>query len=442
MSQTQPPLSLLPANIRPLGDEIPMLWIDENLDRLVAAPRSEPLMVQWLVPPSMGDELYLRIRDRAFAPDSCPASGTTVDVGDALLAADDRFSHPLRRRWPGDLTAAGLTPFPWRVNDPPLSAGALYYVQGCVVNRGRYSGVSTNTVVVELVSALPDLYVKEVRMLGGRELGRLFVAVDDLNWRESPAVRGDSIDYRVSGTSHAPESGPSTGVTVMANGTAPLARGAWSWILTESLVPDDGRFYRLTVHVNREREVPETNYTNNGYYLEDLRARPHAALFVIERVEVDEDCDGVSRGDWYFNFGLFQGSHCWPFETWPPFDIGDRSVHDSNVAVRLADVDPDALLNLYFQAWDCDGLFAGCGEEFPEVGGSSDFAGEIRRDFSRADGAASGSIEASSRDGTCGGAPYRVRFRYMDAAAPEAERYRIAGTYNWRPASECPTVPP
>jgi hypothetical protein len=430
-------------NLRPLGDEIPILFIDGNLDSLVAAIRSDPLSIEWLVPPPLGDELYLRIRNRAFAPDSCPGAGTMADAGDALLAASDGFSHPLRRRYPGDLYRIGASLVPWDLGAPPLSAGVSYHVQGCVLNGGRYSGASTNTVVVELVSALPDLYVKEVRMLRGSELGRLFIAVDDRNWRESPLVRGDSIDYVISGSSHAPDSGPSTEVTVRGNGTAPLARGAWSWILTDDFrVPDDGRFYRLDVTVNRERRVPETNYGNNGYYLEDLRTRPHPALFVLERVDVDEDCDGVSRGDWYFNFGLYQAGHCWPFETWPPFDIGDESALDSNVAVRLNDVDPDALLNMYFQAWDCDGLFAGCGEEFPEVGGSSDFAGEIRRTFSGADRASRRPIDTTARGGTCGGAPYRMRFRYLDTSAPEAVGLRIAASYDWRPASECPALPP
>jgi hypothetical protein len=439
--QAQLPPSLLPVNLRPLADKIAMLWIDDQLDRLVAAPRSGQLSIRWAVPRSSGDELYLRIGNRAFAPDSCPAAATT-DVGDALLAATDGFDHPLRRRYPADLNAVGAPSLPWSVSEPPLPVGVSYYVQGCVANRGRYTGESTNTVVVEMVSSLPDLYIKELRMLGGSELGRLFIAVDDLNWRESPIVRGDSIAYALFANSHAPDSGSSTGPTLTANGTAPLARGAWSWIVTDFRVPDDGRFYRVSVRVNPERAVPETDYANNASYLEDLRTRPHPALFVLERVEVDEDCDGVSRGDWFFNFGLFQGDHCWPFETWPPFDIGDGAAHDSNIAVRLADVDPDALLNMYFQAWDCDGLFAGCGEEFPEAGGSNDFAGEIRRSFSGADRAGGLSIDASSSRGTCGGEAYRMRFRYMDDAAPEAERYRVVGTYDWRPSSECPSVPP
>lgn len=429
----QPSPGIVPAHLQPLDGHIPLLWVNGATDLTVVAPDSRDVYIRWAVPFSAGQLVYLRIAASPFATGSCPAAGTPRDVGNALLEATDRFSHPLRTEYvTAEAGSHGGTE--WNLAAPPLAPGRFYFVQACVMGSdGRYTGAATNTVSVELVAGLPDLLVGHAGVLRTTDPGKVYFIVSDRIARSPRVVRGESLDYEVSTPS---------GSIPPFSGRAPLAPSGLSWIISDFRIPDDGAFHDVIVRINVARIVPETDYANNETtYRFRLRAIP--AVVVLDRLMVRENCDGISPGDWRIAVRIA------PEGTLPScriladdvIDVDDNAVYPLGIGFQLVDVPLATGVFVEVHAWDCDRWLAGCGEEAFEVGGWDDYAGMVSVGFTGGDRASGVARMGTSRNGSCGPEAFSASLRYLNRAAADASGIRIVGSFDVS-GGACRMVPP
>lgn len=431
----------------PLDMHVPVLTVDESFDLAVLAAGSTA-PVDWSVPDE-GDGLFLRVAETSIAPDSCPTGGTPADSGVAGLDALDGFDHPLRRIHTPPIHYLTLD-----TSAPTLSAGSIYSFQGCVIDTetGWFTGDGTNIVTVEIASALPDLVVREIRALGrsSASLGRLFIRVADLNAAMEREIRSETFDYRVSIPGADPPVSYVARTRLRPDGSAWIIAGAEtpSDFSDDPRIPDDGRTYDVAVYVNGSRLLPEANYHNNSLAAE-LRARPRPLVFGIDRVIVNQDCDGVSPGDWLMLLELRMASD-FRIVADGTVDVDDGTTYrprwgfllagthlDTQVRARLGFVDCD-WFSPFFTGfvvpfagpfWSVDTMASSCGgEEFHEIGGYSDLVGWTNGTLSGVTDSADVTVRSTASEEQCGDSPYTVEFKLMTREQASDQGYTILAT--------------
>lgn len=439
-----------------LDGHVPILMVDRRLDMVVVESTDERAVIEWILPDHL-DALFLRIADHNFDPDSCPAGGVPADDGVMALETLDDYPHPIRLiyRAPYNYTNLDITA-------PQLVTGTRYYVQGCVIDHesSLFTGDATNTVVVEVARALPDLEVRELRTLGrsADALGRPFIRIEDLNAATNPEVRGDgSFGYRVSISLSSSGTDP---VATM-DGTARLLPGGSAWVIPGSetsdtaddiRIPDDGRLYTVSVTFNNDAtgiSFPEANHFNNSHS-EGLQARPKPLIFGIDQVRVTENCDEISDGDWLLMLTLDFGGRERRLIADSTIDVPDNSTTTPKMSFRLngtniassvraelgfVDCDYDALsgfvIPFYGPGYSIATVALSCGgEEAYEVGGISDLVGRASATLSGVTLDSFVTRTATATEEDCGPAPFSVDFQLMTREQAVDDGYDLTTTTN------------
>lgn len=418
----------LPPELTPLHSHLPLLYVAESLTPVAIDASHSPVDVSWSVPPTSYVGFYLRIRPRPFGPDVCPAAGTSLAAGAAALDGIDAFPHPLRRYREGSRLAA------WDVAAPPLTLYQHYYLQGCVVARatGTFTGEETNTVEVEFVRALPDLHPHVVRVYASPpHKGQVFLWIQDRQARSD--VRGDRVDYEIQITRAA------SGYDETFAGDTTLNFGPGAVVTSGPgfVVPDDGNWYDIDVRVNPNRRFPESDYANNDHRLTQ-RVSIKPAVLVVDRIEVHQNCDDRSPGDWQGIFRVDVESDVrrqWRVAT-NYFDVDEttypRSGRGGFFAFGLADVPLDATVDIILAFEDCDVLTAGCGEEWVEhpfgrlLGAVDDqHTGEARATLTLEHRRTGAVVTADASGGRCGDRPFTALYRLLEPAEASAAGYAV-----------------
>lgn len=439
----------------PLDGHVPILRVEDRIDMIVVESADETVIFDWPLPEGGGD-LFLRIADENFEPDSCPISGTSADEGVAMLETLDGFAHPRRFVYRLPVNWASLD-----VTMPQLETGSRYYVQGCPIDNetGLFTGEVTNTVVIEIASALPDLAAAELRTLGRSPaaLGRPFIRVEDLNAAREREVRGDTFNYRVTITPSSPDS-----ITSL-DGTARLLPGGGAWIIPgaetpdradDIRIPDDGRIYNVHVSFNTERTgiaFPESNHRNNQR-TERLMSRPKPLIFGIDQLRATENCDAVSPGDWLMMLSLDYNGRERRIIADSTIDVLDNSTTTPKMAFRLHGTNIASTVRARLGFVDCDfDLLSGfllpgaglvfsietvadsCGgEEAYEVGGQSDLVGWASATLSGVTLGSDVSRTATASEENCGPAPFSVDFKLMTEEQADDDGYDAGAAFNIR----------
>ena len=416
----------LPPELTPLHGHLPALYVEESLTPMAIDASQSPLDVSWTTPETGDVGFYLRIRPRPFGSDVCPAPGTALAAGSADLDRVDAFPHPLRSYREGSRLAE------WDVANPPLSLYQHYYLQGCVVARatGTFTGEETNTVEVEFVRALPDLhpYRTHVYTSGSRK-GQVFLWVQDRQARSD--IRGDRFGYEIQVTR------AESGYDEVFTGDTAFNFGPGAIVTTgpRFAVPDDGNWYDIDVRVNPSRSFPESNYSNNERSL-TRRVSVKPAVLVVDRLEVHENCDDRSPGDWQGISRVAVESRAeWRGAT-NYFDVDEttypRSGRGGFFAFGLADVPLDANVNVFFAFEDCDVLTAGCGEEWVEHPFGRIFAADEHQPTGEASATLTPEhrrtgavVPADATGGECGDRPFTAHYRLLEPEEASAAGYAV-----------------
>ena len=433
-----------------LGGEIAVLTVDDRIGLVVIEADDERTVITVTLPEP--GPIFLRLSDRLIAEDSCPVAGSTASDGVASLNAIDAFDHPIRRVIVPPRNFADLD-----ATDPALTLGQRYYVQACVIDPATslFTGDGTNVVVIEIASALPDLVISEIRLLGrsADALGRPFIRVTDRNAAMEREVRGDSFNYQL---------------TIRDGGDMVVGRGAGSvdlqasggaWIIPGTETPadpsddirlaDDGLPYRIVVSINDSSTgitFPESNHDNNRSTA-TLSTRPKPLVLGFDRIDVRENCDGVSPGDWlmmlqieYRPRGGSMQQH--RFISNGTTDVDDHTVYTPKQGFRLigtdtrtavaarigfVDCDIDALTGFLLPAgpfWSTGAIETSCGgEEAYEVGGIDDLVGWADVTLSGVTAASPATRLATASEEDCGPNPYVVEFKLMTPEQAVTEGY-------------------
>jgi len=441
------------GTLQPLGGEAPLLLVNGEAELVVLTPELSG-RTSWTLPAETAG-LYLRLGERPFPASPCPPAASSLEVGAEALEAADGFSHPIRGVYgPG---------FPFPVldprTDPVLSVGTRHFLQGCVIDwtTRLFTGAGTNTVAIDLAVGLPDLRVKDVRVLRTRgQLGRLWIAVDDYNAALEREIRSDTFSYEIVATPPAGSPAPA----LRHRGNSRLAAGGWAWIVPgagtpgdtsgDFRLPDDGRFYDVEVTVNADRAIPETIFDNNTRRAR-LRTRAQPAVVGIEAIEVRENCDAWSPGDWLLMIEVAHGGSGEAFLTDETMDVDDDRVYEGPWGFRLRDTDPDVPVRIRLGAVDCDwdspatflltdpigaiwaasSIEAHCGgEEWHEVGGREDLAGWAQATLTSDDRAAGTTVRVPASEENCGREAFTARFAYLTPEEATARGYRILADFD------------
>ena len=352
----------LPPALTPLHSHLPLLYVEESLTPVAIDASQSPVDVSWSIPSTSNVGFYLRIRHRPFGPDVCPAAGTTLAAGAAARRcrrlppspAEISGGFPACRMGPrraapvalSALLSAGMRPSPgppapslvrrptrwtWSSSGPcpictPTSSGSTRRPHG----RERYfSGSRT---------ARP---------------GRTSAATGSTTRSRSPARRR--------ATTRASRGTPRS--------TSDPAR--WSRAVPALWCPMMATGTTSTCASIRVDAFPEADYANNNRRLTQ-RVRITPAVLVVDRIDVHENCDDRSPGDWQGVFRVDVESDSrrqWRVST-NYFDVDEttypRSGRGGFFAFGLADVPLDATVDIMLAFEDCDVLTAGCGEEWVE----------------------------------------------------------------------------
>ena len=367
---------------------------------------------------------------RPFGSDVCPAAGTALAAGAAALDGIDAFPHPLRRYREGIPARRSGTSLLH-----PLSLYQRYFLQGCVVARatGTFTGEETNTVEVEFVRALPDLhpYIVRVYSSASRRRDRCSSGSQDRQARSD--IRGDRFGYEIQVTR------AESGYDEILTGDTRFNLGSGALIATGPgfVVPDDGNFYDIDVRINPSRSVPESDYSNNERRLTQ-RVSIKPAVLVVDRIEVHENCDDRSPGDWQGVLRVDVASDSrrqWRVAT-TYFDVDEttypRSGRGGFFAFGLADVPLDATVDIMLAFEDCDVLTAGCGEEWVEhpfgrLFGAVDYerTGEARATLTPEHRRTGAVVTADAAGGGCGDRPFTAHYRLLEPEEASAAGYAV-----------------
>jgi hypothetical protein len=416
----------LPPELEALDSHLPILTVDGSLDPVAIDASRSPVDVAWTT--RLGSDLgfYLRIRPRPYADDVCPPLGTPLAEGAASLDSIDGFPHPLRSYREGSRLAT------WDLTDPPLVRYQHYYLQGCVVARstGTFTGEETNTVDVEFVRALPDLRTLASHVFtSGVRKGEVFVWIEDRQALSD--VRGDRFGYEIR------VSRGETGYDEVHIGDTALNFGSGAIISTgpDFRVPDDGNWYDIDVRINQSRDFPESNYANNDFSM-TRRVSVKPAVLVVDRIDVHENCDDRSPGDWQGTWRVTVESRAEWRGASSYFDVDETSYPTTRrpgfFVFGLADAPLDADVTVFFSFEDCDLLTAGCGEEWVE----HPFGALLGSDAYQPTGPAAATLTPEHRrtgevvsvdatGGECGSRPFTAHYRLLDPERAEAEGYVV-----------------
>lgn len=426
-------IDILPDNLQPLHDSLTLLYLDDFVTFTVVEESAGPISIFWNnrgARFAIGYEtgLYLRVRNRPFDMHDCPSPGVALADGAAILDTADSFSHTLRRYHEG--SSGELL---WDLTMPAVTTYDRYYFHGCVINSLReFTGEHTNIVEVEVVGALPDLYVQSAGITPEREVWAFVIS---RTYR--PDIRGDSFAYEIESS----RSG-SSAITENVSDTSTLNFGVGAFFTTGTAlrIPDDGSDYQVTIRINTDRGIVESNYDNNERTI-TVRATVMPAVLVLDRIHVRENCDARSPGDWQMRLlvRIDDLGKEWRIIS-NYFDVDDNTDYPTSARAGLfvfglEHVPQTSWVTVGIGFEDCDVLTAGCGEEWYEhplgIAFSSEgpyqdtgLATARLSDSGRATGETH-SVYPPDRGGPCGDRAFTADVRLMEPGQAEAEGYIV-----------------
>ena len=276
-----------------------------------------------------------------------------------------------------------------------------------------------------MVRALSDLYVMSAGITPEREVWAL---VGNRQYR--PDIRGGSFAYEITSSRS-----DGAGTPESMNGTSTLNFLEGAFIETGSAlrIPDDGEEYRVTISINTDRGIVESNYDNNERTI-TVRATVMPAILALDRIHVRENCDARSPGDWQMRLSVRTDDKQWRIIS-DYFDVDDNTNYPTSdraglIVFGLEHVPQTSFVRVDIGFEDCDWLTGGCGEEWWEhpwgVAFSSE-GGHQDTGWARVwlGGPHSATGEASPGREQCGDMPFTAYWRLMRPGQPEAEGYTV-----------------
>jgi len=432
-------LDTLPPSFQALDEEIASLLVNWSLAPGAVDPSLSPVPIAVRAPPAMNLGIFVRYSNRPLV--DCPAAGTPLAGGIAALDLADRVTSSadsLRQYYADDDFVLD-----WDLTEPSFEVLGRYYFKGCVVQVATevFTGTATNQVEVELVNRLPDLYIQSAHVFsGGPRLGTLIVWVQDRAFRSD--IRGDSFGYTIES---------STGVSLAGTATLNPSSGAFIDIDGSDLtLPADGNEHSVTVRINSVigpgralvmpvGGIPESDYSNNSETVTWQANTP--AVAVVERIQVHENCDQRTPGDWLGRLIIASPGRQWRIIL-SELDVEDDRSYPTDPARRglvtfsLDNHPLDRDLSMAIAFEDCDRF--GCGEEWWEfpfgVGvlftSAMEDTGWAEADLTPVDRAGGDLVDAfprvplENRD-VCGERPFTATFRLMDPEQARDEGYEV-----------------
>ena len=327
------------------------------------------------------------------------------------------------------------------LTNPYYVPGTTYYVKGCIFNQDMlgvrtYTGFETNTVGVryEAVVQKPDLTVSDMHLEGNRVVFTVKNSGNGVKLPTSanlgglpPRIKYKPIQYEirtVKTLSRNPlrlQVGTFKGKSE-ALGKAILAPGQTMTLkhnINVSLTPD----HRVHVCINQPRIDFESNYLNNCLTktVSDLERTSYDVNVAIVNIEVHDDGDNVSPGDWNIAFAKARATRdevhvaSNPQQVnWPSVNgtrnVSSGSSFNPRLVLRFTNVKANETLALIGLVIDCDGgLIPGLspivegiyhafannncpGEEVWETSGSHEFMSLYPLEFTPAEWLQNGNI--------------------------------------------------
>lgn len=257
-----------------------------------------------------------------------------------------------------------------------------------------------------------DIAISDVRVIeSGPEAGRLFAPVRDKSGRFDTWFDDQVQKRRDAGEDPAPDTIYTYRYEVWvddirrAEGTSYLPRSGRDWLQIEGFrLPEDALEHDLVMEIEPDAGLPDADDENNIYKTVLLFGTPRTVTITLMSLDVHDDCDNFSPGDWQVGLAAYRGTPdpgngvprdrpsvglLFPSAT-DTRNMSSGETETVNRSVELTGVGTNETINVFVNALDCDseiaprldklGLGRECrGEEFWEAiaGGDHDFAGAL-----------------------------------------------------------------